>query len=98
MKIGNYTIKAEKSSNFPTPVSKSGSIATRTRAQIYARNVPDVLVAADFLKKVAGVDRQYPGLVQVKKNVIKVQLSTAEIWAARCATIFGLYLAARGYF
>ncbi len=96
MTFGSYKIKVERSSNFPLPIIEQ-PVASRTRAQLHARNVPDVLVARDFLKKVVGIDRQYPDIVQVKRHVIKVDLSTVEIWVARFAAICALYATAREY-
>ncbi len=96
MQIGKFKIKAEISSNFPIPVIRD-SVASRTRSKVVAQNISSISVAAGFLKKVAVIDREYPSIVEVKKDVIKVQISTVEIWAARASAILSLYLLARGY-
>lgn len=93
-------IEISQTSNFPRyKIGPKNCIAARTRSQ--SREVSffdprtNFKVATNFFKKVVGIDRSYPNLLQMKAKNIQVNIPTVEIWTGRLSLLFVAYSAAK---
>lgn len=95
MRIYNYNISFAGKSNFPFKnINPPDSIANHTRAKTKAvaqsvtkTIINDLNTVAGFFKKVLFIDSNYPSLLKITNNSVRVNVTAAEILYGRVASL-----------
>lgn len=93
-------ITVSKTSNFPTLKSETTDcIAQRTRSAKAKTSFFDpktnAMIAVNFFKKIIGMDRSYPNILNINARRILVNIPTVEIWTGRIAIALAIYNVAK---
>ena len=91
VRICGYNIQLTGKSNFPRIEQMQEScIANRTRSKsnVSMYDITGTLsVVTGYFKKIVMVDATTPNLVTKKRNSVKVDVGSVEVWAARVSAV-----------